>query len=221
MRRLPLRACLFDLDGTLVNSEAAVVRAWTELLERHGLEPDIYLPKIHGRPASESIAEILTGICNRETVDQEIAWLKHKESTDAKGIIPIAGSIGFLHQLEEAGIPWAIVTSGALPVAAARMNAAGIPQPSLLITSDDIINGKPDPEPYLTGCEGLGFQPQDCLVFEDAPAGIAAGLAAGCEVIGIDACQPVEGPDALPVIHSYQALSIERQNNQTSLVLPD
>lgn len=221
MRRLPLRACLFDLDGTLANSEAAVVRAWSELLERHGLEPEIFLPKIHGRPASESIADILADLCDEETVRREILWLKEKESTDVGGVVPIAGSIGFLHQLDDAGIPWVIVTSGALPVASARINAAGIPQPGLLITSDDIVNGKPDPEPYLTASEKLGIAPEDCIVFEDAGAGIKAGLAAGCPVIGIAACQPIDEPGTVSVIHTYESLSIETDINQASLVLPD
>lgn len=221
MRRLPLRACLFDLDGTLVNSEAAVIRAWSELLGRHGLDPEVFLPKIHGRPASESIAGILAGLCDKKTIEGEVLWLKEKESTDVGGVVPIAGSIDFLHQLNNSGIPWAIVTSGALPVASARMNAAGIPQPGLLITSDDIVNGKPDPEPYLLACEKLGIAPEECIVFEDASAGIKAGLAAGCPVVGIAASQPVEEPGAISVIQTYESLSIQTDINQTNIVLPD
>ena len=213
------RACLFDLDGTLVNSEPAVNRCWSELFLRYGLDSEPNLMRVHGRPASESITEILSEIGAETQIEEEIDWLKRKESTDVEGVVPIDGAVAFLRQLDDCEIPWAIVTSGALPVASARIKAGGIPMPKLLITCDDITKGKPDPEPYLLASQRLQIAPRDCLVFEDAAAGIKAGQAAGSRVVGIDACQPIAEPGTLAVVQSYKSLSIEPWDDGFALLM--
>ncbi|WP_319533709.1 HAD-IA family hydrolase [uncultured Cohaesibacter sp.] len=202
------RGCLFDLDGTLLDSSLAVHRAWGALLARNGLDPDTYFPRLHGRPAHESIREFLAS-ADEETIQQEIHQLHEQECTDTDGIVPIDGAIAFLAELDSKKIPWAIVTSGTVAIASARIKAAGIPSPSVLITADDISRGKPHPEPYLKGAKGIMVDPQDCLVFEDAPAGLASGQAAGCHVIGIAATPSSSGQEAFPSILSYSQLKIE------------
>jgi sugar-phosphatase len=184
VKEFHFQGCLFDLDGTLIDSMAAVHRSWSALAVKHGLDPDRVLKLIHGRPARESVAEFLANK-GPTVIEQEVLWLKNRESQDTQDITPLPGAIAFLHQLDAFKIPWAIVTSGCNSVATARIAAAGLPQPEVLITADHITHGKPDPEPYLLGANQLGLPPESCLVFEDAPAGIQAGLAAQSRVIGV------------------------------------
>ncbi|SHO55947.1 HAD-IA family hydrolase [Vibrio quintilis] len=183
MKTIHCKGCLFDLDGTLIDSMAAVNRSWSALAIRHNLNPDEVLSVIHGRPASESVAELLADKPN--IIQHEVEWLKKQETEDTRGITPLPGAISLLNNLNDKQIPWAIVTSGSDPVAQARIAAAGIPQPQVLITADQITQGKPDPEPYLLGASRLGLQPAECLVFEDAIAGVKSGLAAQSKVIGL------------------------------------
>nr|WP_321464097.1 HAD-IA family hydrolase [uncultured Cohaesibacter sp.] len=206
--QISFHGCLFDLDGTLIDSSSVVKRAWGALLTRHGLEPDHYLPLIHGRPAHESIREFLQ-FAGEDVIKQEIRLLHDEESTDTRGVVPIEGAIDFLHQLTEMQIPWTIVTSGTIAIASARIKAAGIPKPAQLVTADDISHGKPHPEPYLKGASKLGIAPQDCLVFEDAPAGIASGIAAGSHVIGVAATSSSSGQESIPSILSYSQLTVQ------------
>ena len=212
------KACLFDLDGTLVNSTAAIDRAWSTLARRHGMDPETVIRSIHGRPAEESLAELLSHL-PRDQVEAEIAWLQERESTDVQGVVPIDGALDFIARLEEHAIPWAIVTSGTHPVATARMKAAGIPAPEIFVTSDLITRGKPDPEPYLLGAEKARIDPASCIVFEDAPAGITSGLAANCSVVGVTAIGVFDNLGPVPTIQSYRSLGIRSVEGNYELVV--
>ena len=178
------KAALFDLDGTLIDSLAAVQRSWTLLAQRNQLDVDTVFSVIHGRPARESLALLMPEKTSAE-IDKEMSWLEDLEANDTQGTIVLPGSVEFLETLNAHQVPWAIVTSGTLPVAMARIQASGIPKPACVITANDITHGKPHPEPYLLGAERLGVAIEDCMVFEDAPAGIESGRAAGGQLMAI------------------------------------
>jgi sugar-phosphatase len=212
--------CLFDLDGTLIDSMMAVHRAWTAFAARQGLDPEIILQNIHGRPARESVKEFMADKAPA-LIEQEIARIKDAESNDTDGVVPITGAIDFLHQLNEYHVPWAIVTSGNDSVANARINAVDLPRPEVIITADQITRGKPDPQPYQLGAQKLGFDTQSCLVFEDAIAGIRSGLAAGSTVIGL--LTQVSNPQELlnvDTISDYTQLKLEKNAQGYQLLIP-
>src|SRR5712692_392525 len=173
------RGVLFDLDGVLVDSTPAVARAWAGWAREHGFEPDEVVKKAHGRPSIATIRELLPhadhAAENREVERREIA--------DVEGVIPLPGAMELLQALPLDR--WAIVTSCTRALAHVRIGAAGLPKPRHLVTSTDVKNGKPDPEPYLKGAQILGVPASECIVFEDAPAGIRAGKAAGARVLAL------------------------------------
>jgi len=179
---------LFDLDGTLVDSLAVVETAWTQWGERHGIAREDILAFIHGKQAITSLRHFLPH-ADDSTLREEFLWLEHLESTTLDGIIALPGARELLTFLTDQAIPWAIVTSGSLPVASARYQVLGLPQPKVFITAEQVEKGKPHPDPYLLGAERLNLRPERCVVVEDAPAGIESGLAAGCAVVAVNAAQ--------------------------------
>jgi sugar-phosphatase len=181
---IQFKGLLFDLDGTLVDSNAAVDRSWMQWCERNGINFAVAATIYHGRPAGDSIKELLQGASD-EKIEEEIRWLQHKESTDLEGVIVLPGTIDLLTKVNQLNIPWAIVTSGTMPVATARIKAAGILQPPVLVTPERVSNGKPDPEPFILGAHELGLSPEECIVFEDAPSGLNAGNASGAKTIAV------------------------------------
>ncbi|MFT2793365.1 sugar phosphatase [Serratia sp. T13T92] len=182
---------LFDLDGTLVDSLPAVERAWTQWAERHGISPQQVLDFIHGKQAITSLRHFMPNATEAE-LQHEFTLLEQVEAEDTDGVHALPGALALLEQINALGIPWAIVTSGSVPVANARRLAGGVPLPEVFITSERVKQGKPQPDAYLLGAQGLGLAPQDCVVVEDAPAGILSGLAAGCQVIAVNA--PADSP---------------------------
>ncbi|MBM4952077.1 HAD-IA family hydrolase [Vibrio parahaemolyticus] len=184
MKPLIFKGCLFDLDGTLVSSIESVNRTWRVLIEKYDLDTKEVLSFIQGRPADESVRELLR-MHPSTVINSEISWLKRQESEDTEGVVSISSSLSFLNQLDALGVPWGIVTSCNQQVAIARMKAAKMPFPKVMITFEDVRQGKPDPEPYLLGAKKLGVDPESCLVFEDAPAGVTSATKAGCSVFGV------------------------------------
>lgn len=182
---------LFDLDGTLVDSLPVVERAWTQWAERHGISPQQVLDFIHGKQAITSLRHFMPNATEAE-LQHEFTLLEQVEAEDTDGVHALPGALALLEQINALGIPWAIVTSGSVPVANARRLAGGVPLPEVFITSERVKQGKPQPDAYLLGAQGLGLVPQDCVVVEDAPAGILSGLAAGCQVIAVNA--PADSP---------------------------
>lgn len=182
---------LFDLDGTLVDSLPAVERAWVNWAKRRGINPQDVLDFIHGKQAITSLRHFMPGE-SEAAIQQEFLLLEQVEAQDTDGVTALPGAAALLARLNALDIPWAIVTSGSIPVATARRNAGGLPQPEVFITAEQVKHGKPQPDAYLLGAERLGLAPQDCVVIEDAAAGILSGLAAGCQVIAVNA--PTDAP---------------------------
>jgi mannitol-1-/sugar-/sorbitol-6-phosphatase len=179
MTSIRCRGVLFDLDGVLVDSTPAVARVWAGWAREHGFDPDEVVRKAHGRPSIATIRELLP-LADHAAEDREV---ERREIADVDGVIPLPGAMELLRALPIDG--WAIVTSGSRPLAGVRIGAAALPKPKHLVTSSDVQRGKPDPEPYLKGAHLLGVPAADCLVIEDAPAGIRAGKAAGARVLGL------------------------------------
>jgi sugar-phosphatase len=182
---LTCKAVLFDLDGVLVDSTPAVARVWARWATAHRISPELAIAHAHGRRSIETIR----AIAPQMNAEKENVWVEQMEIEDKEGVTAIPGAAGLLASLPQDR--FAIVTSATAPLARARLGYAGLPLPQNLVTADDVTEGKPSPEPYLKGAELLRFAPHDCLVFEDAPAGIASARAAGMKVIAIPTTYPV------------------------------
>ncbi|MBW8171681.1 HAD-IA family hydrolase [Ornithinimicrobium sp. Arc0846-15] len=170
-------AVLFDNDGTLTDSTAAVERSWRRWATEHGV-PKFSLEHYHGMPAAAIIAAVAPEI-------DPVAGLQRiveLEVADTEGVVALPGAAQALSVL---GGHAAIVTSATADLAGVRVAAAGLIQPPVMITADDITRGKPDPQPYFLGAQGLGVDPSQCLVVEDAHSGLASGRAAGCATLGL------------------------------------
>ena len=172
-------AILFDMDGTLVDSTAIVVRAWTAWAAKHRLPVADILRFSHGRPAPATMAHFLPG---RDHAS-DIAEMGRFEETELAGIKAVPGAEALLETVVNGR--WAIVTSAWRTLAVARVRAAGLPVPKVLVPIDEIEKGKPHPEGFLRAATTLGVAPADCLVFEDTRPGIEAGLSAGMQVVGL------------------------------------
>ena len=174
---------LFDLDGTLVNSKPAVERAWIQLATEAKI-PFEKMVGLHGIPAEQSLRMLLPDR-NEEEILHWVNRIEYLETTDINGVVAIEGAIDLLNLLEDKEIPWTIVTSCTIPLALSRIKAAGIPFPKNSVTFNDVQKGKPFPDPFLLGAKRLGLDATNCLVVEDAPAGVKAGKSAGCTVAAI------------------------------------
>jgi sugar-phosphatase len=172
-------ALLFDLDGVLVDSAECVRRVCTEWALRVGVDPQFLLSVGQGRRAQDTVRKVAPHL----DADAEAATLVAIEATTTEGIHPVPGAETLLTSLPPN--TWAVVTSGTLAVATLRLRHVGLPIPQTLITADDVQRGKPDPEGYLAAAAALGRAPVDCVVIEDAPAGIEAARAAGMRSIAI------------------------------------
>lgn len=177
---LDVAALLFDNDGVLVDSVDAGNEAWTRWAEEFGQDPAHVLSVIHGRRAADTVADLITD----ERRAAATARIDELELETAHRARALPGSLALLNSLE--GVRWAVATSGGRPLARARIEAAGLPLPDVLVTAEDVAAGKPAPDPYLTAAQRLGVDPADCVVFEDTEAGIEAGTAAGSTVVGVN-----------------------------------
>ncbi|WP_340380084.1 HAD family hydrolase [Streptomyces sp. SS7] len=204
---LSARALLLDMDGTLVNSDAVVERIWRRWAERHGLDGDEVMQVVHGRQGHASMAELLPGRPMEQNFADNARMLA-EETADLDGVVPVPGAPEFLASLIAQGVPHALVTSADVPLATARMAAAGLPLPALRITAESVGASKPDPEGFLKGAAELGIAPGDCVVFEDSGAGIESGRAAGMRVVGVGARAGLHGPDA--VVRDLREVRVER-----------
>lgn len=173
---------LFDMDGTLVDSTAVVESVWTAFGHRHGLDPAALLAYAHGRQAVDTVAHFLPGLTEDERAEL-VRQLVAEEVTRTDGIVEIPGAVAMLDALVADGAPVAVVTSAPRELAIARMRAAGIPVPAVVVAAEDVERGKPDPQGYLRAAELLGVPIGDCVVFEDAEAGLAAAIASGARVV--------------------------------------
>lgn len=203
------------MDGTLLNSMAVVERVWGAWAERNGLDPVEFTKTVHGVRAVDTIRNLeLPNIDpEREAYDLALA-----EIADVEGIVEIPGAVDFLNSLPPER--WAIVTSAPLDLAVRRLAAAGIPTPQLLITGEDVSIGKPDPQGYRMAAERLGVRAEDCLVFEDAPAGILAGLAAGADVVVVTGAHAAAEGTPHMTLARYHDIAVERATDGTVSLRP-
>ena len=179
MQILDCQALLFDMDGVLLTSTPAVERVWRKWALERGFDPAHVVNLSHGRRSVETIRELLPD-ADHEAENLEV---ERREIEDRDGIEPIPGARDLLESLPLDR--WAVVTSATRPLAEVRLRAAGLPIPKKLITAEDVMNGKPDPEPYRRGAELLHMAPEDCVVVEDVSPGIRSGHAAGMRVIAL------------------------------------
>jgi mannitol-1-/sugar-/sorbitol-6-phosphatase len=194
-------AILFDMDGTLLSSIEAAERVWTRWAARFDIDARTFLHDIHGRRAVDSVRRLnIPGV----DPEAEAEAITLAEIEDVEGVHAIAGAMDFLATLPKER--WAIVTSAPRALAVRRLQAAGLPAPPVFITAEDIPRGKPDPTCYQLAAGKLGWSPEDCLVFEDAAAGIRAGEAAGAAVVVITATHQHPIETAHPTSADYLGL---------------
>jgi sugar-phosphatase len=197
-------AVLLDMDGTLVDSTECVIRHWRIWAERNQIDLDRILEFSHGRPTLETMRLAASHLASVEEAER----LEAAESADQDDIKAVRGAFSFV-----AALPadrWAVVTSAPKHMAVARLTTAGLPLPAVLVCSNDVEKGKPHPEPYLLAARLLGVQPERCLVFEDAPAGIESARQAGMAVIGLTTTFPAEQLGALDHLADFAGVSVHQ-----------
>lgn len=190
-------AFLFDMDGTMIDSTVVAERVWSDWAVRNGVDAAALLAAVHGVRAEDTIRRFAR---DGMDIDAETAGLTAAEIAAADGIYAVPGVAAFIADLDPA--QWAVVTSAPRALAERRFEAAGLPVPATMVTAEDVGHGKPDPEGYLKAAALLGVPIGECLVFEDAPAGIAAGLAAGADVVVVGGHASAEG--CLAAIADYR-----------------
>lgn len=195
-----LTAVLFDMDGTLIDSTGNGNRCWTRWADEAGIIDRSFQDHYHGKPTRQ----VLRGIVPADQVEAAFARIIELESTDTTGVFALPGAFELLEALP--ADRRAIVTSSMPSVAAARLRAAGLTAPNVVITADDVTHGKPDPEPFRVGADRLGVDPAACAVVEDTPAGIASARAAGCFVIAVTGTYPAAALPADVVVDSLDQI---------------
>jgi sugar-phosphatase len=180
------RALLFDMDGVLMDSTPSVERVWRTWAARHGLDPEHVIGQAHGRRSIETIRAVTPEM----DAEKENLMVEQMEIDDKEGVTTLPGAGELLAHLPPD--QFAIVTSATRPLAVARLGYAGIPVPRHMITANDVVHGKPSPEPFLKGAALLGFDPAECLVFEDSPAGISSARSAGMKTIALQTTYAAE-----------------------------
>lgn len=183
---------LSDLDGVLVESQASIMRAWRRWGRAHGVEREAIQAVRHGQPTSEIVAALVPHL----DVVAEARALDLAQAGDAEDVVALPGAAEVLAAFGPDRV--AIVTSCIAELAEARLRAAGLAPPALVVTSDRLRRGKPDPEGYLLAARELGADPAECVVLEDSPGGARAGRAAGMHVVGV---LTTHAPDDLAAAH--------------------
>jgi mannitol-1-/sugar-/sorbitol-6-phosphatase len=195
-------AVLFDMDGTLVDSMAHDERLWARWAARRGLDPQPILAISHGRRTVETIREVAPHLATEE----EFAWFGEQELEDLEGIRAVDGAAALLRVLPPRS--WALVTSAPRRLAEVRMECAGLPLPAVVVSADDVVRGKPDPEGVLSAARLLQAAPAECLVIEDTPAGIQAAHAAGMRALGITTTYTCEQLGTRPCVADFNGFHL-------------
>ena len=162
-----------------MDSTRAVDREWRAWAARKGVDGDAIMAIAHG----VRTVEVIRRVAPHLDAELEASLIESEEAEDKEGVVAMPGAIELVRSIPDGR--WGVVTSGSRLLASTRLVYCGLPVPKILITADDVTHGKPHPEPYLKGAEGLGFAPAQCLVIEDAPAGIESGRSGGMKVVGI------------------------------------
>lgn len=202
MSSVKCQAILFDMDGTLVDSTCCVEAVWSRWAERHGLEVSYVLAASHGRRTLDTLSEIAPHL----DLAQEATQLDAEELTYTEGIKAVNGAAALLRALPPKS--WAVVTSAGRSLAKLRLECAGLPLPEILVSADDVKEGKPDPAGYLQAAKLLGIAPEQCLVIEDTPAGILAGRSAGMKVLAVTTTYPTTYLLGAPCIRNFDQVQV-------------
>jgi len=189
-------AILFDLDGVLVDSTRSVERQWRIWAREQGVDGDKVMAVGHGVRA----VEVIRAVAPHLDAEAEVRKLESREADDHDGVAVMPGAAELVHAIP--ADRWCVVTSGTRHLASERLRFFGIPAPRVMITADDVANGKPHPGPYLKGAELLGVNPAECLVIEDAPAGIQSARAGGMKVIALTSSYPAAALSEADVVIS-------------------
>jgi mannitol-1-/sugar-/sorbitol-6-phosphatase len=200
-------AMLLDLDGVLCDSTRAVDREWREWAKRKGVDGDAIMAIAHG----VRTVEVIRRVAPHLDAEAEAEAIENHEAGDHREVVVMPGAVELVRSIPEGR--WGVVTSGSRPLAENRLRHCGLPVPKVLVTSDDVVNGKPHPEPYLKGAEWLGVKPLDCVVIEDAPAGIQSARAGGMKVIGLASTYPAAKlHDTDAVVNGLRQLSVQARD---------
>jgi len=179
-------AILFDLDGVLIDSTRSVDRQWRAWAREQRIDEEKVMAIAHG----VRTLEVIRAVAPHLDAEAEVRRLESREAEDQEDVAVMPGAAELISEIPDGR--WCVVTSGTRYLASARLRFGGLPVPKILVTADDVANGKPHPEPYLKGAELLGMKPGDCLVVEDAPAGIRSAHASGMKVIALSSTYPAE-----------------------------
>jgi mannitol-1-/sugar-/sorbitol-6-phosphatase len=211
--RIAAEALLFDLDGTLVDSAATIVRAWSRWAAEEGLtEEDLRAVPTHGRTSAELIADLVPP----GRVSAAVRRIENLEMATATEVTALPGAHGVVAALPRDR--WAVVTSGSRALAEARLEASGL-RPPALVTADDVRRGKPDPEPYLLGARLLGVDPRTCVVIEDAPSGLRAADAACMQTVAVTSTHRADELQARAVVPDLRSVLITAGNGRLTVVV--
>ena len=210
---LTCKAVLFDMDGTLVDSTGVVERAWGWWAARHGIPLEAVLSFAHGRPTIAAMEHFLPARDHAEELEE----MERYEETDFEGILAVPGATQVVHALQNH--PWAIVTSAWRTLAEARVRAAGLPLPKVIVPVDEICNGKPHPEGFLRAAEQLGVAQKECLVFEDTRPGIEAGVNAGMQVVALLTTASAHHLKHRPLILDFRDVTVQPDGESIKLEL--
>ncbi len=204
-----VRGLLFDNDGVLIDSTAAVEASWRAFASWYSLPTDDVLTRVHGRRSRDVIAHY----ADQLPVSSDEAFARYIDAcvSEFADVDVLPGAADLIASLSASG--WAVVTSGTRIVTRARMAAAGLPEPPVLITAEDVPVGKPDPAPYRIAAERLGISPADCLALEDAPAGLASAQAAGCVTLALLTTHRREDLDADLIITDLTGVQVDNKTN--------
>jgi len=201
-------AFLFDLDGVLVDSRTVVERVCRQWAQQHGLDPQMVLRIAHGRRSRDTVRAVAPDL----DIGREASVIDDAELHDVEGLREVPGVRRFLSSLGAGH--WAVVTSCGRDLARLRLSSVGLPIPQVVVTSEDVPHGKPEPDGYRLGAQRLGYEAGACVVFEDAPSGIAAGRAAGARIVGLRTTNPeadFSGADV--VITDFTAAHVTRKDD--------
>ena len=213
MRTFNCSAILFDLDGVLVDSTRSVSRQYRLWAQKAKLDPRTVENIPHGVRSIDVVRQLAPHL----DAEAEVKKIEKMEAEDQDGVVIMPGAAELLKSIPEGR--WCVVTSGTRHLATCRLKHANLPMPRILVSADDVSKGKPDPEPYLTGAQLLGMSASECVVIEDAPAGILAAHAGGMKVIGTTSTYPASALRADVVIQKLAQIKVNSRDGAQGLTI--